>query len=120
MRYITAEQFKEQPKEVQQVFLDWYKPQVGDLSCSKKSEIAVMNSSTMLLLKDKGIMKTLKERNIPLFTLQQLWEFIEDKARCFVTVDFIAGEYWVKKSSLDKDKLQAFWKCACEVAKIIK
>ena len=31
MEFITVEQFKEQPKEVQKVFLDWWQPRVWDI-----------------------------------------------------------------------------------------
>lgn len=69
---------------------------------------------------------------VPLFTLQQLWEFIEDKGYQIGTNNFIEKEMYVVKlfESMmqfepnieigDKDKLQAFWKCACEVARIMK
>lgn len=31
MEFITVDQFEEQSKEVQKVFLDWWKPSVGDI-----------------------------------------------------------------------------------------
>ena len=128
MRYIKPEQFKGQPEEVQKVLLDWWQPMMGDLSYSKKYGMAALTSDSIRRLSedDSGI---LKERNTPLFTLQQLWEFIEDKVNCFVTVDYIADEYWVNTDDwwnekeqcfAGEDKLQAFWKCACEVARVIK
>lgn len=35
MEYISAEEFLKQPKEVQKVFLDWWKPKFGDLASFK-------------------------------------------------------------------------------------
>lgn len=42
MRYITAEQFKGQPEEVQKVFLDWWEPELYDLFCKQVGEFGVV------------------------------------------------------------------------------
>ena len=128
MKHITAEQFREQPEEVQEVFYDWWKPTTGDLNYGKKYGMAVIERNDLSFM-DNEDLKGVREYNTPLFTLQQLWEFIEDKTNYPVTVSFLTDEYWIdtddgwsgdEKCFYDEDKLQAFWKCACEVARIIR
>lgn len=100
MDFISAEEFLKQPEKVQKVFLDWWKPEVGDLvgikmqcinsswntitkykiSCINEEDIFNYDSKEELL---NGF-KILGEHNysdevILLFTEGQLRKFIEDK-----------------------------------------
>lgn len=43
MEYISAEEFLKQPKEVQKVFIDWWKPSQGDLYSDLYNNILVIN-----------------------------------------------------------------------------
>lgn len=129
VRYITVEQFREQPENIQKVLVDWWEPQMYDLFVASVGELGDIESCIGDKHTSHVVQRSKGENRLPLFTLQQLWEFIEDKVNCFVTVDFIADEYWIntddwwnkdEKCFFDEDKLQAFWKCACEVARVIK
>ena len=119
MEFISAEEFKKQPMEVQQVILNWWKPAKWDL---------FVNDSIGRF----GIVvgeKKFKNRLIPLLTEGQLRKFIEDKTGQIVNLDYICKEcgYAVvlteggKRSKpfidLGEDVLQAYWKVAIEIAK---
>lgn len=145
MEFITVEQFQEQPKEIQEVFLNWWKCDYGDL---------YYYNEYPLEYKDFEIIDSDLERDIegdfdyfksigviPIFTEGQLRKFIEEKAEC--SLDVIVGGfskeyiyydlrgYEVKKIDdmkefgeivFDyyigaKDLLQAYWKVACMIAK---
>jgi len=136
MEFITVEQFREQPKEVQRVFLDWWQPSVGDIYCNLYSP-----QPNNLLFITKGqleIFKIFKDDiklyRIPLFTEGQLRKFIEDKTGCktdmvFYMYDgydieiskphYIDGYCLSQKTFeyLGEDLLQAYWKVACKIAK---
>lgn len=128
MEFITVEQFKEQPKEVQKVFLDWWKPQSADLfkykllfnvvDCLCGEAISPFNENYVVFKKDC----------IPLFTEGQLRKFIEDNTRYKIESILYRNGYdiylceddgcYIKEyESVDKDLLQAYWKVACMVAK---
>lgn len=114
MEFITVEQFQEQPKEVQEVFLDWWQPSIGDLFSSD-------------ILIGMGVItsrKFDKDGYIPLFTEGQLRKFIEDKKGKIVEVNLFCGGYSVVTAyrkceiyDLGKDLLQAYWKVACQIAR---
>ncbi|MDU2683515.1 MAG: hypothetical protein E7C50_16765 [Clostridium sp.] len=132
MEFITVEQFKEQPVEVQKVFLDWWKCEVFDIyawawnidennwcieSCYNQIQADTINKFK------KGITTT-----IPLFTEGQLRKFIEDKTGGKVDASFNGETYTVYSNEdfgliikmyedIDDDLLQAYWKVACMVAK---
>lgn len=132
MEFITVEQFKEQPKEVQKVFLDWWEPSVGDIF---QFETVVFNNddSTIGVIGSKRQIKIVEdgkgEYRMPLFTEGQTRRFIEDKTN----TDTILGlsdckEYIVALIKNDDDLyktidtketnlLQAYWKVACMIAK---
>lgn len=144
MEFITVEQFKEQPKEVQKVFLDWWEPRVGDLFTwidqdkHDMSELGCCCSELQAEITDKN--KSLDNR-IPLFTEGQLRKFIEDKEHCLldIRVEDLNDDYnyytvigWeVKELEYGRefgeilfedcieaeDLLQLYWKVACSVAK---
>lgn len=132
MEFITVEQFKEQPKEVQEVFLDWWKPRIGDIFIFNTDEYDNSDSNIGVLGSIKQINITRRSKGkyrIPLFTEGQLRKFIEDKTGCRIeTVIGIMGYCFVfrlKDSRWEKDRLsivtddllQAYWKVACMVAK---
>lgn len=137
MEFIKVEQFKEQPIEVQKVFLDWWKPSVGDLFTwiyqdkHDMSELGCCCSELQAEITDKN--KNLDNR-IPLFTEGQLRKFIEDKTECKTDTTFyiydgydieitkphyIDGYCLTQRTfeDLGKDLLQAYWKVACTIAK---
>lgn len=76
MKYISAEEFLKQPKEIQKVFLDWWQPEEFDIYVNKKLE---KHRVTQVDLEDDVCNYYLKTEYIPLLTEGQLREFIEDK-----------------------------------------
>lgn len=132
MEFITVEQFKEQPKEVQKVFLDWWKPSVGDIFIFNTDEYDNSDSNIGVLGSIKQINITRRSKGkyrIPLFTEGQLRKFIEDKTN----IDTILGisdckeyvialiknddELYEMIDTKETNSLQAYWKVACMVAK---
>lgn len=126
MEHISAQEFLKQPKEVQKAFLDWYKPQIGDLAIDKYSEIGVVKSEKDIkaLNKYKGCGNI-----IPLFTEGQLRKFIEDKTKeTTCTGITCGGDRFIETENenftairreqiMDKDLLMAYWKYACRLIK---
>lgn len=124
MEFITVEQFKEQPKEVQEVFLDWWKPEIGDLATGRYANIVAISSQ-----RDIDAVKIYKGEPyaIPLFTEGQLRKFIEDKINIkvqfnihFLTLDYVmitgdSNRSWIHTGT--NNLLKAYWKVACMVAK---
>lgn len=144
MEFITVEQFKEQSKEVQKVFLDWWKPRIGDIFIFNTDEYDNSDSNIGVLGSIKQINITRRsngEYRIPLFTEGQLRRFIEDKESCLLDIkvenlhdnynDYtVIGweinrfEYGIEFGRIlfedcikAKDLLQLYWKVACSVAK---
>ena len=132
MEFITVEQFKEQPKEVQEVLLDWWNCEPHDIyawvmdtkgnkwcieSCSNQIQADTIN-------KGKAVYFC-----IPLFTEGQIRRFIEDKLdmkiQCEIhplTLDYIVlvknnsgNKVWIHTGK--EDLLQAYWKVACMIVK---
>ena len=135
MEFITVEQFKEQPKEVQKVFLDWWKPSIGDLYCNeilvnfegdKIQKLQVVRNVT-----DIDYIKQSSAFLCALFTEGQLRRFIEDKTgykKLDITasnledgyyIELLDEKYYIQKAyhCLDGDLLQAYWKVACMIAR---
>lgn len=141
MEFITVEQFKEQSIEIQKVFLDWWKPSVGDLYCNeflinfegdKIQKLEVVTNIT-----DINYIKDVSEFLCVLLTESQLRRFIEDKTNGIVkliqwhiedsqiskrgyAIDILRkNEYHVTYhyKDLGEDLLQAYWKVACMIAK---
>lgn len=141
MEFITVEQFREQPVKVQEIFLDWWKCDYGDLYHyneypNETEDVEIINSDLERDL--NGDFKYFKSIGaIPLFTEGQLRKFIEDKTNGIVkviqwhledseiskrgyTIDILRkNEYHViyHYQDLGEDLLQAYWKVACMVAK---
>lgn len=129
MEYISAEEFLKQPKEVREVFLDWWKPSVGDLIVYKNIFKCVdeVQGSTIKALRDNSYI--LKSECIHLFTEGQLRHFIEDKTtdklithyrygeRKILLYDESIDEYSKIFNNTAENLLQAYWKVALEIAK---
>lgn len=127
MEFITVEQFQEQPKEIQQVFLDWWQPSVGDIFM----DLAPNSKKKLLVIEDEGDcvdIELIKSEVIPLFTEGQLRKFIEDKTGGKVE-SYYAWDYYTiairdtgcggDDTQYDTGKanlLQAYWKVACMIA----
>lgn len=136
MKFISVEEFLKQPKEVQEVFLKWWKPSIGDLFC----DINAYNETFLdcIYNDDKKEVINIDKKHgyyIPLFTEGQLRKFIEDEIESAISelslyqngykliigykAEFIDGEPRTKKifRNLGDNLLQAYWKVACKIAK---
>lgn len=95
MKYISAEEFLQQPKEIQKVFLDWWQPEEFDIYVNKELE---KHRVTQVDLEDDVCNYYLKTEYIPLLTEGQLREFIEDKtselakAQCKMKIEYKTKE----------------------------
>lgn len=132
MEYIDAEEFLKKSREVQTFFIEWWKPNIGDLYTD---DIRFVRSITDNVIKnivseDKDI------RLIPLPTEGQLRKFIEDKINGIVKViqwhiednDISKKGYAIDILKKDKyevtyhykdlgeDLLKAYWEVACKIA----
>lgn len=132
MEFITVEQFKEQPVEVQKVFLDWWKPSNGDIYLDIYKNNNVIECCHHIKFMNNEDVEHMKVDNdaIPLFTEGQLRKFIEDKLNIKVQsmFDLFSSEYALlinaKGNMLIRtgtdDLLQAYWKVACMVTKEVE
>ena len=130
MEFITVEQFKEQPKEVQKVFLDWWEANLSEFdligyignSTAYKECFPSLVRNVAIVCFEIGI------EIAPLFTEGQLRKFIEDKTGHKVDCCFYGEKYdintceddglYIKKyEDIDDDLLKAYWKVACMIAK---
>lgn len=131
MEFITVEQFKEQSKEVQKVFLDWWGANLSDFdligyignSTAYKECFPSLVRNVAIVCFEMGI------EIAPLFTEGQLRRFIEDKTN----TDTILGisdckeyvialiknddELYEMIDTKETNLLQAYWKVACMIAK---
>ncbi|MEO2600911.1 hypothetical protein [Clostridium butyricum] len=131
MEFISAEEFLKQEGKVQKVFLDWWKPSVGDLykwiSNSTFEDVQVLNKSAIDTFKyDEFI--NFKKDCIPLLAEGQLRKYIEDNTNCHIEIIVgISGYVFVLRSKetlkeekrisvLKCDLLQAYWKVAIQIA----
>ena len=124
MENITAEQFLEQPKEVQKIFLDWFENNADsyDLVCTD-TKIKYISFYGDLEFGEKA-------DYFPLLTEGQLRKFIEDKTGCYIDISHNSmdtciqlcdkeDEYPIEEwewQYLSNDLLQAYWKVAVEIA----
>ena len=143
MKYISVEQFKEQPKKVQEVLLKWWSFKEGDLflykeEYSKDPFYVNVNACNVDLESNiEGDFKWLKPQVIPLFTEGQLREFIEDKTRKKMDISFYPENegyecvgYTMQLfdyvtclrefDNLGNDLLQAYWKVACQIVEEVQ
>ena len=140
MEFITVEQFKEQPVEIQKVFIDWWKPSELDLVSIPFAESILCKyryPTTIEYYEHEGenIISTIDERKllksntILLFTEGQLRKFIEDKTNTKIETSLtvykqyalwlvkVKGEDYRTFDTREEDLLQAYWKVACMIAK---
>lgn len=136
MEFITAEQFLKEDKEVQKVFIDWWRPSKGDLVAYEHMIIGTGKIRKVMqfdcLLFNSNVKYAEKVgKYIPLLTEGQLRQFIEDKLKSVIFLDFSyeANEgYFITfiKNSIEipitdmylgKDLLQAYWKVAVQIAR---
>ena len=133
MEFITAEQFLKEDKEVQEVFIDWWKPSTGDLFKEGKGKYAlhkavyvspnnIGDTDIFCALSEDRFYK--KEKVVPLLTEGKIRKFIEDKTGA----KYIELEHYLKTGydinvknmlfeDLGNDLLQAYWKVAVQIAK---
>ena len=131
MEFITVEQFKEQPKEVQKVFLNWWKCEPFNIYAwcwnLKDNKWSIESCCNQIQADTINKGKTIGNI-IPLFTEGELRKFIEDKTGGKVDSSFGGKTYTVYSNKdfgliikmyedIDSDLLQAYWKVACMVAK---
>lgn len=133
MEYIKAEQFLSQTKDVQEIFLKWWNPSIGDLytytteNNQDYSELSCVTSINVARLTERN-----KGKRIPLFTEGQLRKFIEEKTGFPIAkIELVNGQYDIYTrykaidnysdirlfSELGRSVLQAYWKVACMIAK---
>lgn len=129
MEYISAKEFLKKPKEVQEVFIDWWRPSKGDINYSP-----VRNGIEVVEIENNSVQRR-NNGYIPLLTEGQLRKFIEDKTECKICLEYYKTTgYEVLLSDIEHNKenaeqfnnwyedlgtdlLQAYWKVACEIAK---
>ena len=138
MKFISAEEFLKQPKEIQKVFIDWWEPQLFDLYIFDKRIIEIVRTSDenmILPCKSNNIWEE-KKHCIPLLTEGQLRKFIEDKTNSKIDMMFFKNGYDFELFSIGKlqdefeailpegafeelpcSLLQAYWKVALEIAR---
>lgn len=131
MEFITVEQFKEQPKEVQKVFLDWWKPSKFDLYSSDgfHTYLVGIEEEGLICPNVSSMVWHEKEKCTPLFTEGQLRKFIEykinshsilgisDCKKYVITLIKNDDELYEIIDTKETNLLQAYWKVACMVAK---
>lgn len=125
MKFIADQQFLKQPKEIQEVFMNWWKPQIGDLYMweyydeeYKNIRVVRPNSKNML----NGTWAT--DMGIPLLTMEQLLDFIKDTNKFYIVMTQFKHNHWnivlengyVFKST-KLDLLQSLWQLSVEVTK---
>lgn len=141
MEFISAEEFRKQPVEVQKYFIDWFleNKSVTDLVQVELHPVAEIklysegfqDSKLQFEYKKeyqfKGKKINGKYEITPLLTEGQLRKFIEDKTEYRVDCCLYEGTYdinicennglYIKKyEDIDKDLLQAYWKVAIQIA----
>ena len=134
-KYITAEQFIEQPREAREILLDWWQPEMHDLFTrdfgnNRDNYLTGMYKGCIQDLETK--INTKKFRYIPLFTEGQPREFIEDKTDRKVIFYYMDTKDGYSLGTVDKSSpsnkpnwyeclghnlLQAYWYVVCQIAK---
>lgn len=135
MKYISAEEFRKQPKEVQEIFIKWFlkNKSITDLvqiELHPESEIRLyslrlqeskLNFENNKLIKFKDNKIIVKYEITPLLTENSLRKFLAEKTMCELNVGNITKIIDVYRKELDipyeTDLLQAYWKIAIEIAK---
>lgn len=133
MEFISAEEFLRQDEKVRQMFLDWWKCELGDLfnwdseMCPYDEDVYCINTDIEADI--EGNWEYFKTQSIPLLTEGQLKRCIEDNTKLktenpwhgvydIYLVDYSTGQTVVKDFySLGVNLLQAYWKVAIQIAK---
>lgn len=134
-RFISKEDFLKTPKEFQEDYIKWWKPQIGDFFTwtdddnheMRKVECCCSDLMVDVTAKNKGI-----DNRIPLPSIGSLIDYIEDKEDCSIKIGFshvnskdkinyffILDYYNLPKKkipNLGNDLLQACLKVACKIA----
>ena len=120
MEFISAEEFLKQPKEVQEVFLEWANDNAEDYDL-------VQDNGEIMLYKDFIERARIEFDSYPLFTEGQIRRFIEDKTKYHLDTMYYVESYDIRITeglnnikvyeNLGTKLLQAYWKVACEIAK---
>ncbi|MDU4951335.1 MAG: hypothetical protein E6X21_03240 [Clostridium sp.] len=128
-KFISSEEFLKQSKKVQETFKTWWKPSYGDfyiwdMTGFGHTHIA-SKSEKGLILPIKSNVWDEKKICIPLFRIDQLIEFIEDKTDGKIDIEWggINGysiniafkNGWV--NTYEDDLLKALWKVALKIVK---
>ncbi|MBN3402922.1 hypothetical protein [Clostridium botulinum] len=139
MNYISAENFLKQPKEIQEVFLNWWQPEFGDLFIEDYWDIdSIINIVGCVPINKKhfedyeGKIHYKTDLVIPLLTEERLRRFIENKTNSKIIYDYLdtIGGYSIglvlnKNSPTQNVKwfedcgdnlLQAYWQVACIIS----
>lgn len=146
MEFISAKEFLKQPIEVQKVFIDWWKPSIGNLINKvvyihgiKYNKVGCLDYEWWHSIQDCDDIDIYNSEEVkqfvfdyigdfPLLTEGQLRQFIEDKTGNKVDCCLDANTYdinicedngfYIKKyEDIDSDLLQAYWKVATQIAK---
>lgn len=130
MEYISAEEFLKQPREVQNVFNEWWAPEKNDLYFDESDETVgecFDHELEGIYYSYRDNMSYREDIN-PLLTEGQLRKFIEDKMKGKINIDYnklngygflICGFNGriLFYNALGADLLQAYWKVVIEIAK---
>lgn len=139
MEYVSAEEFLKQSKEVQNVFLDWWKPSIGEMMYSTgitSGECIYLedykeSGYEIFRLKSKGKALTAKNIFIPLLTEGQLRSFILNHFNSLdnrVELEWCNDGYAINIVSKINDEkvfrefytsetepIKAYWEVACKI-----
>lgn len=137
MEYITAEQFMEQPQEVQKIFLERWKPEKFDLFAwdvkgfNKVYSVMTYDQGSILPFGSPNIWNE-KSQCIPLLIEGQLRRFIENKINGKVDIVYSSdtefqfsfwkfekygNDYIGSQEIRANDLLQAYWQVALQIAR---
>lgn len=138
MEFINIDEFQSQPKDIQEVFMEWWKPERLDIfvnhHCTYMTGKYEADDIKPIYVSDIWVDKN---ECIPLFTEGQLRKFIEDKTNKIIKVIqwhpynneisnrgytiYLLNRNEIGVSShytnLGDNLLQAYWKVALRVAK---
>ena len=125
MEFISAEEFLKEDKEVQKVFIDWWKPSIGDLFKYNYgySNIEIINLKS---IKEDTEKSKYSAHIIPLLTEGQLRKFIEDKIKeklritpttVGYKISYLYDYELINVYAEEDNLLQAYWKVAVQIAK---
>lgn len=139
MKFISAEEFLKQDKKVQETFINWWEPSIGDLYLNTPGNredfeqiVEVIYSQELAndAYNNKNCnMKESRGDYFPLLTEGQLRKFIEDKTKYKIVYNYnyegniivglkdIKSYGFIKEYKTDEaDLLQAYWQVAVEIA----